>query len=147
MSTKRTISDDELIAATRHAVSRHQDITSTPRDTMAVLMQEAANAAETNSPIWSLFSLRWTAAVAAVLVIAVCSWFMLRVSPENAGHTFVAEQSADLPTDIGIDIAAWDMEIDALFDELDTSVISLVTDQSDAKTITDGLITGEEPWL
>lgn len=148
MSANHPLNDDHLLDKTRHVVSRHQPISATPRDTMAVLMQEAEKVSNRDtSSVWNIFSLRWIYAMAALLILGVISWSTLNPANETPVAEMATKADTVIIADFGLDTAAWDMEIDALISELDTSLVSMANESSVNGIQTDGVLNNEEPWL
>ena len=134
--------DLDLLAKTRHAASRHLDITSTPRDTMAVLRQ-AAEQPSTPAlffPVWAKWA--FAALVAGVVLLGVQQ--MRTPSMQTATLT----EAAQTPIiDPGIDLAVWNVEIETLMTEIDASLDDLLNEDSDLNTMANGLLNQEGNWL
>lgn len=118
--------DNQLVAKTKNFVSRHQDIPPTPRDTMAVLMQAAEQQKqEKSASIFAPYFMRWATGIAAVLLLTVAGWWTLMPSSQQNVASINVEA---ISVDAGIDVAEWDLEIDTLMSEFDTSLASLSDD-------------------
>jgi hypothetical protein len=133
--------DLDLLAKTRHAASRHLDIAPTPRDTLAVLRQAAeAETAPTHAfPLWA----KWAFAllVAGIVLIG----FQSQRTTDAPTTATVTEDSLSL--DPGIDVAAWNVEIESLMAEMDASLDHLLDEDSDLNTMAKGLLTMEDNRL
>jgi len=148
MTTKNDINDDMLLAKTRHVISRHQVISPTPRDTMAVLMQEAEKMTNRQtSSAWNIFSLRWPSAMAALLILGLTSWLILIPADQSQNANTNHAVDTSVTADLGLDTAAWDMEIDALMSDLDSSLVTMVNEGSANGIEIDDAFNNEDPWL
>jgi len=119
MKTNESI---ESAAQCRMVTSRHMDIPPTPRDTMAVLKMEAEKLNE-KRPAFSLFY-RNVFAMAAVFLMLATGWLLLNShdrAPQNS-----AAASTTVP-DAGLDVADWDLEIESLLTEVNSSIALLAT--------------------
>jgi len=87
------------------------------------------------------------AAAAALLILGVISWLSLKPVNETHSAGMATKPETVIIADFGLDTAAWDMEIDALISELDTSLVSMVDDSAEGGIQTDGVLNNEEPWL
>ena len=133
--------DLDLLAKTRHAASRYLDIAPTPRDTLAVLRQaaEAETTPASAFPFWA----KWAFAllVAGIVLIGFQSQ-----RPSDAPATAAVTEDS-LSLDPGIDVAAWNVEIESLMMEIDTSLENLADENSDLNTMADSVLNLEESWL
>jgi len=118
--------DQLLLNKTGNIVSRHQQIPPTPRDTMAVLMQAAEQQREVRSQgIFSPIFARWAVGLATIILLAFTGLHFLAPSSQQQ---LTAASEVEISIDAGIDVAAWDLEIDTLMSEFDNSLASLSDD-------------------
>jgi hypothetical protein len=127
MKTERLNEQDQLLLKkTGNIVSRRQHIPSTPRDTMAVLMQAAEQRHEVRAQgIFSPLFARWAVSLATVALLAFTGMYFFSLSSQQQLKT-VSE--VEISVDAGIDVAEWDLEIDTLMNEFDHSLASLSDD-------------------
>jgi len=122
-----TPDDTTLLNATRQVVARRTAIPPTPRDTLAVLRAAAEVRQEERSasfwPAWLRPQAAMTLAAAA-LAAAVLFW-------PGGPAPEVPIATAALPSELGLDLADWDVEFDALFSRLDQTLAALVTDDAE----------------
>lgn len=120
--------DENLLQATRGLASRHTEVPPTPRDTIAVLRQAAEQQREQSAT--GLFApfLRRFSVMAALLIIAAAGWWALR--PDLSPTAPATTADAELPpaSDLGLDLADWDLEFEAILSELDDSLTVLAGD-------------------
>lgn len=134
--------DLDLLAKTRHAVSRHLDIPSTPRDTLAVLRQAAE--LQTTPALAFPFWAKWSFAALVAGAVLLGAQHMRTPSPRVATHTEPAQTPA---IDPGIDLAVWNVELETLMTEIDASLDDLLHEDSDLNTMANGLLNQEGNWL
>lgn len=142
-----SLSDQDLalLERTRRTASRHLDVPPTPRDTLAVLRQAAEQQNEKPAR-----SFAWWArpAFAALLLGAVLAGILVRQTARQDTASAVAEAASESePLDPGIDLAAWNVEIDALMSEVDASLDQLADGDSELNAIAQGLFSMEESSL
>lgn len=109
--------DETVLNATRGFASRRLDIPPTPRDTLAVLRQAAEQqraAARPGGLIWW----RWAAATCSVLVLLLLAGRVWMPGEHVTKDLHVAAVDVDL----GLDLVDWDLEVDALMIDLQTSL-------------------------
>ena len=125
MKTNQTPGIDDAERFNRPVVSRHLDIPPTPRDTLAVLRQAAElQQAKAAAPTWLAGFLRGAAALAAIALIAGATLY-LRQTDAPVAVSVAVDQDSDLEdADLGVDVAAWDVEFAALLDDVDASLES-----------------------
>jgi len=116
MNTSDNGNRDLEKAAWRFA-SRRMDIPPTPRDTMAVLraaaeQQRSSSTAPVTPPL-----IHGLLALAACAVLLVAVWFYDRETP-----TAPIASTAMTNPDLGLDLADWDLEFDAIYADLSESL-------------------------
>jgi len=134
--------DTELLTKTRHAASRHLDISSTPRDTLAVLRQAAEQ--QTTPALSFPFWAKW--AFAALVAGAVLLGAQQMRTPSTPSVT-ITEAALPPALDPGIDVAVWNVEIESLMSEVDASLDNLLNEDSELNTMANRLLNQGENWL
>jgi hypothetical protein len=133
---------DPLANRARRLASRHQAIPPTPRDTLAVLMQEAERVRDQHraaTPWWLAWKIAIPLATAALLIAA----FTVFRPPADP-----APRLADHATpDLGLDTTAWDMEVTSLLEALDDTFLSVAIEDTPTDTLLETLLNSEESWL
>jgi len=105
--------DEALLKATRGFASRRLDIPPTPRDTLAVLRQAAEQQRAAANPAgWTWWRWAVAACVALVLLVLAGRGWMPDERPTNNLAAAVVD------ADPGLDLADWDLEVDALMNDL-----------------------------
>lgn len=120
MKTKPELNDEQLIEVTRGLVSRHTAIPPTPRDTLAVLRQAAEQQRETHTSTFNLFAFRWAPGLALLALAATLSWWWH--APKSSPQTANTTTELILPDDLGLDLADWELEFTALWDDVSDSL-------------------------
>lgn len=106
---------------------------------MAVLMQEAEKNLPQPTFPWRVFTRSWVSAWAALVIAIAAGWLWLAPEHGDRKVQLVQQPGSNGQIDLGLDTATWDMEIDALINELDASLISLTSEQN--------ISSDEESWL
>lgn len=114
---------------TRGITSRRMDIPPTPRDTLAVLRQAAE--VERDRPVISWLPAGVTRAVMSVavaLLVFAGIWWLSGPAPQSG--TPLAEETAVFIADPGLDLADWDLEFEAVWEEIDQTLTALETEDA-----------------
>jgi len=119
--------DVDLEPMARQFASRHLDIPPTPRDTMALLQQAAEKQKDRpgNFHPVRLF-------IRSAIAIAACIALILAIGRFHPGKNTLASATATDTPDLGLDLADWDMEFDAIYADLSESLESF---EGDANTL------------
>lgn len=121
----------------RHLASQHLVIPPTPRDTMAVL-REAASRPGKDARSRGMSLMPWWRWAGAVVLMIIAGWWRwpdaeqtTARAPANPAEIIY---SAD---DLGLDVADWDLEFEALWEEVNDALSmlddGLELDQPDAR--------------
>ena len=140
-----TEQDQKLVQQTKNILSRRMDIPSTPRDIHAVLMQAAEQQKQSaSSSIFSSLFLRYAAGLAVIALLSFAGlWSMKSVPVESVTATSVSEA----PLDTGLDLAEWDLEVETLFNDVDSSLTTLAEDDTSLNSLAEGLLNNKESRL
>lgn len=115
---------DRLAQAHAHIVSRHLDVPPTPHSTIVTLINAAKRRRKRQRILTYMGVCSKAAGLAAVVVLM--AWFLLGVhSPSSPTRPPPAAYSVPDP---GMDTIVWDMEVEALFFEVDAAIFALDED-------------------
>jgi hypothetical protein len=138
---------DPLANRARRLASRHQTIPPTPRDTLAVLMQEAERVRDqrrTATTWWLTGKIAIPLAAAALLIAAVTIFR----PPADPAHPLTDQTTPATATpDLGLDTTVWDMEVASLLDALDDTLLSVAAEDTPPDALMETLLNPEESWL
>lgn len=124
MKNQPEIQPQDLENITRRFVSRHQAIPPTPRDTLAVLRQAAEARKDSPGQGWIHLLTRGLIAVAVCAALALGIWSL---ELREKGAVAQADQSE---ADLGLDLADWDLEFDAIYKDLDLTIANMNVEEA-----------------
>jgi len=119
---------ERLERSTRGISSRRMEIPPTPRDTLAVLRQAAETQCERRAASGlSAGLIRALLGVTAAIAFIAGAWSIL--SPTHDPAAIPAVLSMEIFTDPGMDLADWELEFEAIREEVDLTLTALETQE------------------
>jgi hypothetical protein len=120
---------EELERRARGMTSRRTAIPPTPRDTLAVLRQAAEAQREEPAVHWLPAALtRAVVGIAtALLLFAGARWIL---SPAHQPEATQVTGGAGIIIDPGLDLADWELEFEAVWEEIDQTLTALETQEA-----------------